>query len=385
VDYNRGELKRSVKSIIRQTKPSPLLITLVYLLVAAVVPMIVDLFTSPTMSLMSNMNTFSQMMDSGDTYLAVAYLSSMLGDTIGIGMLVSIFMTLFTTVMSFGYNWYCLKMVRGDETSFGDIFSGFAQAGWVILMNFLIAVFVCLWSLLVGVGAVILIFLAALTGSDLVIGLVAVVVYLVAIVLIVFIALRYAMAPFILIDNPGIGALEPIRRSKEMMKGQKRRLFVLGLSFIGWYLLVGLIVSIVMCIGMAIGGMSSFMTDNSDSVQAITSFTGSVGITTVIAYILTLPLMMWLQAYATGATAQFYNLLTNAITREIPPMNSNFGSFGGQQPYENSQRRPMSDYEPKTQAPSTPGYDPEKNAPTEKPQAEDVPQSEEKPNDDIPQ
>ena len=33
-------------------------------------------------------------------------------------------------------------------------------------------------------------------------------------------ALRYSMAYFILKDNPEIGALEAIRRSKEMMKGQ---------------------------------------------------------------------------------------------------------------------------------------------------------------------
>ena len=45
------------------------------------------------------------------------------------------------------------------------------------------------------------------------------------------------MAFFIKIDNPDIGAMDAIRQSKAMMHGHKGRLFVLGLSFIGWALL----------------------------------------------------------------------------------------------------------------------------------------------------
>ncbi|EOD01714.1 Integral membrane protein [Caldisalinibacter kiritimatiensis] len=38
-------------------------------------------------------------------------------------------------------------------------------------------------------------------------------------------------------DNPEIGPLEAISQSIEMMDGHKMRLFVLVLSFIGWFLL----------------------------------------------------------------------------------------------------------------------------------------------------
>ncbi len=50
-------------------------------------------------------------------------------------------------------------------------------------------------------------------------------------------AYRYSMALYVLIDNPELGALECLRRSKEMMRGNKFKLFVLELSFIGWILL----------------------------------------------------------------------------------------------------------------------------------------------------
>lgn len=47
----------------------------------------------------------------------------------------------------------------------------------------------------------------------------------------------YEMTPYILNDNPDLGAKETLDRSREMMKGHKWELFVLDLSFIGWFLL----------------------------------------------------------------------------------------------------------------------------------------------------
>ena len=44
----------------------------------------------------------------------------------------------------------------------------------------------------------------------------------------------YSMTNYILAENPGMKASEAIRRSKEMMKGNRGRLFCLHLSFIGW-------------------------------------------------------------------------------------------------------------------------------------------------------
>ena len=47
----------------------------------------------------------------------------------------------------------------------------------------------------------------------------------------------YRMVPYILADDPEIGANDAITRSREMMKGNKWRVFVLDLSFIGWFIL----------------------------------------------------------------------------------------------------------------------------------------------------
>lgn len=50
-------------------------------------------------------------------------------------------------------------------------------------------------------------------------------------------AYSYKLVPYILADNPDIGAKEAIDLSRNMMKGNKWKAFVLDLSFIGWYLL----------------------------------------------------------------------------------------------------------------------------------------------------
>ncbi|HZG88103.1 DUF975 family protein [Paenibacillus sp.] len=50
-------------------------------------------------------------------------------------------------------------------------------------------------------------------------------------------AYAYGMVPYILADNPWIGTRRAVELSKQMTKGEKWKMFVLDLSFIGWYLL----------------------------------------------------------------------------------------------------------------------------------------------------
>jgi uncharacterized membrane protein len=47
----------------------------------------------------------------------------------------------------------------------------------------------------------------------------------------------YRMVPYILADNPNIGARRAIELSESMTQGHKFDIFILDLSFIGWYLL----------------------------------------------------------------------------------------------------------------------------------------------------
>lgn len=105
-----------------------------------------------------------------------------------------------------GYCKYLLKLNDGEEGELKDLFSQFHRFGDGFVLSLLTAIYVFLWSLLFIIP-----------------GFIA--------------SYKYAMAPFILAENPGMKPKEAITASKEMMDGHKGELFVLGLSFIGWSLL----------------------------------------------------------------------------------------------------------------------------------------------------
>ena len=58
-------------------------------------------------------------------------------------------------------------------------------------------------------------------------------------------ALRYALAEYIMAERPETRILASIRRSKELMKDQKKNLFFLVTAFLLWYLLEMLIASLL--------------------------------------------------------------------------------------------------------------------------------------------
>lgn len=60
----------------------------------------------------------------------------------------------------------------------------------------------------------------------------------------VIVSLAYSMADYLLIENPEMGPIEALRESRRRMKGNKGRLFGLGLSFFGWIVLAVLTVAL---------------------------------------------------------------------------------------------------------------------------------------------
>jgi uncharacterized membrane protein len=112
-------------------------------------------------------------------------------------------------VVKLGYCKYLLNLHDGQEANIKDLFSQFGRFADGLLLNLLTAIYTFLWTLLFIIP-----------------GIVA--------------AYRYAMAPFIMLENPNMRAGDAITASKKMMDGHKGELFILDLSFIGWALLSGL-------------------------------------------------------------------------------------------------------------------------------------------------
>ena len=123
---------------------------------------------------------------------------------------VSIVQFIIGGAMELGYNLYNIRLFERRETpEFSTLFSRFSIFGRALGLRILMALKVFAWMLLLIVP-----------------GIVA--------------SYRYAMAPYILAEHPELTAGEAIERSKDMMQGNKSRLFWLGLSFFGWFLLVPL-------------------------------------------------------------------------------------------------------------------------------------------------
>ncbi len=106
----------------------------------------------------------------------------------------------------YGVAAYFLKLARREPAEFNNLFSGFSFFGKNFILNFFIILFTVLWTLLLIIP-----------------GIIA--------------SIKYSMAYFIINDNPGIGALEAITRSKEMMDGHKMRFLEMWLGFLGWFIL----------------------------------------------------------------------------------------------------------------------------------------------------
>lgn len=116
-------------------------------------------------------------------------------------------------VIQLGYCKFLLNLHDGENADVKDLFSQFHRFTDGFLLVLLQSIYVALWSLLFVIP-----------------GIIA--------------AYKYAMAPFILLENPGMKANDAISDSKTIMDGMKGSLFLLDLSFIGWTLLSALTLGI---------------------------------------------------------------------------------------------------------------------------------------------
>ncbi|EPR68350.1 DUF975 family protein [Cyclobacterium qasimii] len=119
---------------------------------------------------------------------------------IGLGTLI------ITGPMVLGLSLFSLTIARNQYARLQQIFDGFNNFGTALGAYLLIIIFVLLWMLLLIIP-----------------GIIA--------------GLSYAMTFYIIADDPTIGPLDAIDKSKQMMNGYKMKLFLLFLMFFGMALL----------------------------------------------------------------------------------------------------------------------------------------------------
>lgn len=106
----------------------------------------------------------------------------------------------------YGYSIVMLSVMRGAEMNIGGLFDGFNDFGRIVGTKLLQAIYTFLWTLLLVIPGIIK-------------------------------SYSYAMTDFILKDEPLLANNAAIEKSMAMMDGNKMKLFLLDLSFIGWAIL----------------------------------------------------------------------------------------------------------------------------------------------------
>jgi len=115
--------------------------------------------------------------------------------------------------LTLGVYAYFLLLVREQKSDLNEILYGFKHFVEALILSIMVMIFTLLWMLLLIVP-----------------GVVA--------------AYSYSMAFYILKDNPAMPADKAMDESKKMMFGHKNELFMLDLSFLGWFLLAAVILAV---------------------------------------------------------------------------------------------------------------------------------------------
>lgn len=140
--------------------------------------------------------------------------SFFVGNGIAYGI-INIIISIYTSLLSIGTFIFYLAIRRNEESSVKMLFSGteYYLKGFGI---FILQSLICL------VGIILFVIPGIIFG------------------------LMYSQALYIYIQNPEMGIIECLKTSRLAMKGHKLDLVVLSLSFIGWILLSGLTLGILL-------------------------------------------------------------------------------------------------------------------------------------------
>ena len=128
------------------------------------------------------------------------------GNDFATGMGINGIWSLLCLPLQWGFTVFFLNLIRREDIRYEHLFDGYKDFIRVFLMEFF-------YIIAVTIGICLIIF----PGIILAIGLM--------------------MAPYILKDDQEISAMDALKKSWEITKGHKMKLFWLGFSFIGWMIL----------------------------------------------------------------------------------------------------------------------------------------------------
>ena len=141
--FNRIEAKFNAKISMRQTRPSPIWITALFLLLTVIVKQVVvavvgDPFVEMVQYLQMNY----------DPYEVLNYVFLRNPAHTALYCVVSLVLGLYGIIMNYGYISYALRLSRNEQPDHRNLFDGFARVGRVLWAAILQSIFLTFWELL---------------------------------------------------------------------------------------------------------------------------------------------------------------------------------------------------------------------------------------------
>lgn len=276
MEIDRKELKRQAREAMRLPKPNFWVVTLVYLLMTTGLSTVLN----AALPLMGGGSGF----DTGSLFLDILY-------------------GLYYGVVSFGFTLWCLWAHRRLEPGLNSLTQGFSVTGRVLLLK----INIYFRTLLITMGATMVIGLLVMPLA-MVNPFFALLASLGSVAAMIYASMRYALAPFLLADNPNDGPAPAIRRSVELMQGWKTELFKLDLSFVGWHILNFVLSASVVLFFLSQAGLLSLSSiTNFDQFQLSLQTVVNSGMVAVASAVVTLPVSLWVMPYQEVSHAAFYD------------------------------------------------------------------------------
>lgn len=297
MELDRAELKRRARERMALTDPKFWVVALAYLAMTTGVSWLVSLIPVPSGGGILDLNLFFQLL-----------------------------LTLYTTVVQFGLCLWALWTYRRLDPDVNALMQGFSVAGRVILMELGIYIRILGWYFLVSLLLTMPVVLLLLGGGGSGVGMLSLLIMAVGLLsTLIFLRLRYALAPYLLADRPDDGPTIPIARSVELMRGWKWELFKLEFSFIGWEA-----VNFVLSNGVTLFFLyrAGLLTQDIFLNEALWNQAIDViysAPVVILSTLVTVPVSLWLLPYRGTARAGFYDARLLAASDqldrpEMPPL-----------------------------------------------------------------
>lgn len=199
---DRRAAKTAAKETMRTARANPLLVSLLFLVIAYILSSVEAFIQEDPSSLLGIYGFIN------DSVQTAAYTVASPA-----GVFANILISLISVILEVGFTIYCLGIAHGREMPVTSLFDGFSLVGRIIALTIIQYFFIFLWTCLLIVPGIVAFY-------------------------------RYRFSYYNLIEY-GVGPMEAIRMSKMQTMGFKMPLFTLDLSFIGWAILSALTLNIL--------------------------------------------------------------------------------------------------------------------------------------------